>query len=623
MNKYIDKKLFMQSLYESMNAALAILVGGIIILLFKFFILYNNLLSIYTSTMTYNIIDIPLFVSMFLGSTLICRKTLSFLWDTKKTDYLYSLPYTKKQIYITKLAAVISLQFAIIVLITFIGIVISLTQIGKTFFLSDWLMIMLNMMVGSLLIIGALFLSTSVTGKKASAALLADGILLVPALPYIIHLFIAVYGSVIQENVYIIKSYLYIFPNILITTFGEHDLSYYWSSIIFSFDFGIMLIVFGYLLFKRRSGEVTGNYTKNKVTHFIVMGIIPFTIVFITILFAIVQKKIDSYGISLLAAFSGISLLSAFLYEAIVNKKIRKKNRCIWVFLISAIVAFAINYSVLSCIPENENADMFIPRGFNDRISYYKYNRITYGDYLQNSSDSESLYIPMPEEYVTFIYDNNMSGIKGRQSELKEIYNKLAEEFELLEEHEKKEILYASFASSNMTYDNIYMNYRYSDEFIIVPMNVLYIKGRAGSTDIIDHYSITYKTPEAANMYIKMVNKENTESYNRFIKEYIESSVIEKYSFQIAFYVLNNEGEQVIYGINFRNKYSYEYYDDMANEVLDIIKEMDVVTPDVNDNIMVLNYRDDETWYFKTLFVKINNEQLEQFIEIHNELNPE
>jgi len=689
MNKYFNKKLYFQSILEVLKIAIVVFVVGIIILLAKSVYLYGDIISIFSSTMDYNILDISLFVAMILGSTAICIKAISFGWNSKKTDHIYSLPYTKGQIYITKLLAVVSMQFILLILITLVGILLSFKYLGKIVFISDLIILMIDMMIGSLIIIGAFFLSIGVTGKKTSTLLVASGILLSPALIFIIRFSTLYLTNTIIENFLIQKKDLYIIPNIFSTVLGNYNATRYLPSIIFSSVLSCIFIVLGYMLFKTRSGELSGNYTKNKAVHFITMGIFPFVIIFILAILLLSGDTITTSDIRILIGFFVIALLITFSYEIKVSKKIRRNNRCIWVYLVCCIISFAVvsptflvadknvkrpisaeevesiniithdsydfsygEYSISSLDLKNDELINNTLKGNIDYSEQYdhsyrqevrfnlKSGKTTYrlvpvffewengirktniDEMLEKESDDsdyiKALYTSLPEKYVTYIYDNNIIEIEDRQDDLKKIYTKLAEEYIILNTEKKDEIKKCNFCSRDMTYDNIYMNYDCSIKSNILPIGYLFIKGRVDDNNLIDKYKITNQTPEAANLYIQMINERNVESYKKFITDYNDSLTLEHHVL-VSFYYYDELDEFKIESLNFRKNYSYNQQ--MAMRALDIIKNWELYTPKINDNFIAINYYYEDVYNCGTLFIGVTDEQLNQLIELSDEIN--
>ncbi|MEX1376447.1 MAG: hypothetical protein AB1Z23_03125 [Eubacteriales bacterium] len=398
MKRFFSRELFKDSIKEILNISIVLLVLGVITTILAYWFGRGEMPTYYTSAEVFNVVDIALFGVMILGSNMIARKLVSFAWSKAKTDSVYSSPYTREQIFCTKALAAVTVQWVLLAVISLAGALLTMKHMGKIVFAGDIIVTTLNMMLGSLLIIGAVFLSIGVTGRKGSSALIADWIVLMPALMFIVRYFTGTYRRIRFNSYFMQKFDLYIIPNLLLKTLGRYDATRYLPSIIAGIVLAAGLFIAGALLFKRRSGELTGNYTKNKLSHFLLIGFLPFVIVFITFLYLFTSGGLTQDTARLAIFFFGLAAVLVFVQERVINQKICKNNRCIWVFLACVVLAFAIVYPAFLIANRDDSrqltSDEIESVNFVNYGQYGSWYRVwddpTYGEYISTEYNIKS-----------------------------------------------------------------------------------------------------------------------------------------------------------------------------------------------------------------------------------------
>jgi len=347
MKKIISKNLYIRSLKELIYTAVIMMAVGIAILFMKHNNISQTINNYMTKSASYNPSDISLFFTMIFGSFALSNVSLWFTKDKKNADYVYSLPYTKGQIYTSKFAAVFTMQLAISLIIILFGVFVSLGFIGKITFIGDMMIVLLNAMIVSIVVISAMFVSASITGKALSTSLLAVFLVAIPMLPFISKM--SVVAHLLDENVsnmYLATDSIYIIPNFLYAADGYYGGLWNITPIILTLILGIAYAGFGYFLFTRRSGELTGTHTKNTGLHLLVMAIIPsFTVYWLAVTTSI-GIGVMTAEVKTIVLFVLLAFMFAVLYEVVVNRTLKKITQCFLVLVCSIIFVSAMHFPV-------------------------------------------------------------------------------------------------------------------------------------------------------------------------------------------------------------------------------------------------------------------------------------
>lgn len=396
MKKMINKSLYIRSLKELIYPVVIMTSIALAILFMKNNAISYDLSSYFTSSKSYNPSDTSLFFIMLFGSFALSSVSLWFSRDKKKADYVYSLPYTKGQIYASKFAAVFTIQLASSFLIMLFGVIISIGFLGKIAFFSDMFIVLVNAMIGSFVVISAMFASASLTGKALSTTLLAGLFIALPALPFISRMSVVMrMVEVNYSNLYLANDSLYIIPNFWFAISGDYSGFRNVAAILFTLFIGIAYAGVGYYLFKKRSGELTGNHTKNRVLHLLVMSIIPSVTVYWLITTTPIGMGVLTVETKTIVLFLMLALMFAALYEVIVTRTLNKILRCFLVLICSIIFVSGIHFPTAA----KTKHDMLGTMDYNDVQSVNLINdtsiavrmntngMVSYGEHLVSSID--------------------------------------------------------------------------------------------------------------------------------------------------------------------------------------------------------------------------------------------
>ena len=398
MRKYISKDLLKVSVRELlMPAAVLSAIGVLFVLVYTFYLSHDNLWLL-AGAFTYNSVRLGLFFAMLLGSSIIGRVAVSFAWKREKTDYLFSLPYSRGQIFCTKVLAAVAMQVAVLAAMTIAGIAASAGGLGVDTFLGDMLIQFANTSLGSVIIIGSLFLAASVTGRETSLVFVFNNIILLPLLGFIVRFAFMMFGGrMIFQSYFLQKRSLNIVANILSENMNSFDASRYLPAILFSIALAAIIIAAGYFLFQKRSGEVTGQHTAGKWVHYFAMAFMPFVFTFGLAIAIALEGELEENDVPIAVLIAIVAILLAFFYDVLVHKKLRRKNRCIWVVLACGAVSFAVVFSMIGIARMQESRE--IGAGDVESVNILKYGEygyifdsyaaynLTYGEYLISNID--------------------------------------------------------------------------------------------------------------------------------------------------------------------------------------------------------------------------------------------
>ncbi len=590
MKKPLNKGVIINTIKQLFYPAILFFIIGVLLIIIPGISeIINDSRDYYKAALVYNIADVSLKVTMILGSFLLSFTALGFCWNRKRTDLEYSLPVNKGQLYLSKLIGVIIIQTSVLLMLFIISFCCSINYLGSFTFFADILYSLASAFTGSLVIIGAVFIAMSVTGKPISSALLSVGILVYPVILTYNHLFFD-HRLQYYDILDVIKPPLYVLTNEIFSLGNGLNFKGYMPSLIFSFVLSIVYFTLGYFLFRQRSGEVSEKHTKNKFVHYIVMSFAALPVMYYSVLqyknFTYNFSRLNWKNMSAMIFFLIIGLIIIFVYELAVNRKIRRKNRCIWVFLVLCIITFLADSIIevytkskyqekidvsevqsISTVPcsyyidffnnyrdltyaeysagkfeitdksiideavENYNTKYVLSNeqavckqtvGFNLKSgkTIYKnvsfatntevenstiiYNNNIYTSILNIAEYKDKYYAAMPLEYVTYVSCNDDRIDKENESQLMEIYEIFLDEYNSLTADEK--LFMTSQSSMRRMASIVIRTETEADAF-----GLLYVKGRAGTTNILDTYLITELTPDALNKYKELVEEKEKE----------------------------------------------------------------------------------------------------------------
>ncbi|MBN2879608.1 MAG: hypothetical protein JXN65_08250 [Clostridia bacterium] len=381
MKKFFDRGIFIKTLRELFYLNILLVFIGAVLVVLTRETAVHQMMGYAGRSISYNFAGGALIFVAILGGFALSATALSFTWNRKKADFEYALPVTKGALYASKALAVISSLAAVMAIITGLGFALSVKYLGRFVFVSDMLSDLLNSFIFALIIVGAVFLAASVTGKVLSAGILSIGIitipLLLPVIRYYSMLRIAGFDDSMGQFILIRRS-LYLPINLLLSQAPGINFNRYLGGILFSFFLAVAYLAFGYFLFKKRSGDLTGNHTNSKLLHYIIMALIPFAMLNIATISALDYKleiifRKTRYIYEMLT-YIGASIILMFAYDLLVHRKLRPKNRIIWLFIPLALAAFLLNIGVQDLVLNEQEKD--IPTENVKSVNIFSYDEV-------------------------------------------------------------------------------------------------------------------------------------------------------------------------------------------------------------------------------------------------------
>ena len=357
MKKIFDKGILKKTIGELFYMGILLIFFGFMIIIFgkEFIVNYWSMAA--DISVTYNIISTAMVSISIFGSFAMSAIAFSFAWNKKKADFEYSLPVTKGALFVSKVSGIIVSISVIDAIIAVFGVALMWGMLGRFIFISDVLLGLANSVICALLIVGAVSIAVSITGKRLSAAIFSLGIFTIPFLVPVIKYYaiLRITNGYFWDELFVfLRRSLYLPTNVLVSQTHLIDFNGYLPGILFSLALAIAYLAAGYFLFRRRSGDMTGSHSKSKAVHYIIMALIPFAILNIASVslldygvFSIFSKSRYIYE---MITYIVSSLILMFVYDVIVFRRLRKNNRIIWIFIPLAIAAYLLNLAVHSSV---------------------------------------------------------------------------------------------------------------------------------------------------------------------------------------------------------------------------------------------------------------------------------
>ena len=253
---------------------------------------------------------------------------MAFSYNNKRnsSDFYNSLPYTRLNMYLTKLSAVFTWQ-VIVYVCAVVGIVISIAVYKKYFVYSvstiTWIII--GTFICNLLCGAVIALACSLTGSLMSNICLTGIILFIPAI-----LRVMITGGISALFDYV--SNIQVVPVIgvernmisaLIVGGSMNGIQYNEillnkGYMVYSLVLAIVYAVIGYLCFVRRKSEVAGKAALGNKIHVIIRTIIGFICMAVGFLLLLIERDIISMII-----FVSLAVAAMIIYELIAGDRSR------------------------------------------------------------------------------------------------------------------------------------------------------------------------------------------------------------------------------------------------------------------------------------------------------------
>lgn len=420
MNKYFNKKLYQSSLndirvYCYIFTVLCTLINGFILLDQYFTIttkISRNILSPdYTiSLQTNEFYLLIVLLNLILFAPLVTIASFSFLTKRNQSDFYHSIPYKRICIFISKIAAIVTGIF----ITTFLPFIVLLliNQFTKTHVLVDFSSLFqfnINIFIGSLLIVAAISIASSLSGTTFNTVIFSGIILFVP------RFLVMMFTSFIEASYCLIGTYSdsrllsydsNIILNLLAKALDDADgLSEVSSSTLgfpslYSTILAIIYLVIGCVLFNKRKSEAAGNPTTSKTVQTISRFIVGFlcTLPSISIIFEMYYDKNNAFtSINIFSAFIWFLFAFAimFLYELISFRNLKKAVST----LKTSPIVVAISAVFLGILVVSYNSVTSYEPDSKD-IEYIKFNYYNEAIWVNTDDENYQAYTEYFSEYT-------------------------------------------------------------------------------------------------------------------------------------------------------------------------------------------------------------------------------
>lgn len=296
-----------------------------------------------------------LIVFMYVGSFVFTYLSFKHLNSRTSSDFYHSLPTSRISSYISRILAVLTWQYGIIILTMAVSI-FTMKGSGISYDASFIPRLIMSYMAGSTLIVGGLALAMSFTGNIVSNSMMALVILVLPRTL----LFIAD-KLIISANYYgflnISTMGMFLNPVYNIPTAALLDLTRIWEyyglsetlistgAALYSFALGIIYLGLGLFAMKRRKSELAGNAVQNNIMRHVLSALVtlPFLVAgfHLLIKYGVINLIIPS-AIQQMVMFLLIGFVVFIISQFIIKRQIKSALKSIPVFIITVAIAFAL-----------------------------------------------------------------------------------------------------------------------------------------------------------------------------------------------------------------------------------------------------------------------------------------
>lgn len=279
--------------------------------------------------------NILIFTSFFIFAPFYTLYLFKFLNSRKQSDFYHAIPHTRKSLFLSFFAAIMSWLIISIVVSSVLSsatLLIVSNMIKVEFGLA--LNFILNMTVASFLVVSAILLAYSITGTDLSTLIVSLMILFLPRI-FIITFLNKLSGLFIIRNVEVL-SFLNTNFNIPVGTLlpfysnSAVDPKTSYISAIYTFVLGFIYLLLAYVLFKRRASETAAKSSPNRVMQavyrisFTSLICLPAAFMLYDNIFS--NSSFNNTGIIILYV---IALILYFIYELITTRSARNLVKAI------------------------------------------------------------------------------------------------------------------------------------------------------------------------------------------------------------------------------------------------------------------------------------------------------
>ena len=623
--------------------------GGIKINDFEYIGIYSKFISVYSFVL-----------ATFLGSLILPNIAFRFTRDKKLADFVYSLPITRRQVFLSALFAALIMQLIVLAVVTAVSAGIVMVTFGIWEYTVSIFINLLIFYSVSMVLIGAASVAAGLSGRAFPQAAITLALVAVPAFLQISR-HIIILTKTYKYLAVIYKPSLYVISNVFYYISGSRI--NYWA-IAASAILAFVYFAAGAFIYQKRTGESSGQPSKNKAVDYIVKGILAFVLLDIAAIYFVYYNYTFSKDIFPLAIYIGLALIIMYVYDLYVNRKFLKKSRNLYILLITTAVVLTVNWAVdkrieteylkhidadrvesVSIITDNRTYSM------NDGIDYsmvgqnlYMASKVKIDDrqlindivYANNNLIDNDFHFSMYDaallirfnyksgrhvyRYVPVSNESEDSSAEDSSLFMRIIKNEKYYEA-LLRNIPSKSIIavdITGYEVSDENYDKtmeIYeifreeyeklsdeekdkcRQYTYNEDVTIYGSLTVY--SRYAENYLSDRFYITQYTPNAANALMQMANMENANGIENAAAE------LEKIT-QEKFYRISYDGKMILSG----------YMPDDDTGLVGMLKKYGYHEPNADGNIIKIYH--DDLFDSKFIFLGIDDAMLAELDEIYN-----
>jgi len=299
-----------------------------------------------------------LIIFMYVGSFVFTYLSFKHLNSRTSSDFYHSLPTSRISSYISRILAVLTWQYGIIILTMAVSI-FTMKGSGISYDASFIPRLIMSYMAGSTLIVGVLALAMSFTGNIVSNSMMALVILVLPRTLLFIadKLIISAnyYGFINISTMGMLLNPVYNIPTAVLLDltrtweyYGLSETLISTGAALYSFALGIIYLGLGLFAMKRRKSELAGNGVQNNIMRHVLSALV--TLPFLAAGFHVLVK----YGVINLPSSSAIQQMVMFLLigfivfiisQFILKRQIKSALKSFPVFIITTVLAFALVFA--------------------------------------------------------------------------------------------------------------------------------------------------------------------------------------------------------------------------------------------------------------------------------------
>ena len=551
-----------------------------------------------------------LWAFMYLAPVVLTFLAFDFLNSRSHSDFYHSLPNTRQSIFLSRMAAVMTMTFGGIVLSCLVSLFGRLLWQMPINMMSYFYIILFSS-VTSLVMAGGVSLAISITGTRLSNIV---AILLIVYFPRLILYIIASYMESVAPvlvtssmGVFFSFRYNFAFAGIGFIEMGDKIMSF-WPGILYSMVLGIAYCALGLLAFVRRRSETADKAAPSKKLHRI------YAIALATPLALLASNIVASFGdsyyfdISLLTVLIVFDFIIYMVYEMITIKSFKKAFKAFPALLLLGVISIGVSFgskglalATMNNIPDREDIKGVYVTGSSDIFGGLYSSEPTYNELLQDNlllkndklidltyqvlkrdvkSINDGAYNGYPQIVVKFLLNNGKT--ITRQIDVSaqidqyhnallgdEDYKKAAAAFPSsnqikdasfygLESKDVKKILLPVFLEEMGQMTEVERVEYYNNYYSSDTLGTLWVNGYLGLEAFSNYYYINLNVPKTSQKIVDILYDNNLGTIQDLLPKLNEDSY-ENYGIQITWYQIENNNIMYLDGIYYSNeKYTYE-----------------------------------------------------------------